>query len=403
MHFHSTRSLKQIPSFLTLGWMFLFLTWNGTLLGCGQGGGPTTSGPGDPPTILIQPASTEVPWGRPATFSVSATGTTSLAYQWFRNGLTIAGATLNSYSTATVTDADDKAVYTVSVSDLYGTTKSASAILTVGARAPMQGDLRFQQVASDFTRNGYTPFISTLLTVRSGEGYTNSSGTPLGLGYGTCGSGTTDAYGCSWPISSFSLPQGASGLTMIYRVYGSTVFNTQMNAVLADSNNVITSLDIQQPQNAFAYSVAQQASGAPFIGSLRVSTPAQIDNDAANEGASGRVITAIALAGTQLQYLSYSWQNDTSTTYETKISKVAAVADIGAAATNLANEGYIITAFGGTAGDFYLVGTRVRGDVKARSMLIQSGTARSAFYQGGYAVVASFTDNAANQYWIGEK
>ena len=55
------------------------------------------------PSITTHPASQTVPAGGTATFTVAASGTPPLAYQWQRNGVDIPGATSASYSLSSVT------------------------------------------------------------------------------------------------------------------------------------------------------------------------------------------------------------------------------------------------------------------------------------------------------------
>src|ERR1700739_4930368 len=43
--------------------------------------------------VVTQPVSQTVGAGQPATFSVSATGTGPMTYQWYKNGVAISGAT----------------------------------------------------------------------------------------------------------------------------------------------------------------------------------------------------------------------------------------------------------------------------------------------------------------------
>jgi hypothetical protein len=89
-------------------------------------------------TITSQPASQTVTAGRTATFTVAATGTAPLSYQWRKNGTAIAGATSSSYTTpATARSSDNGAQFTVLVSNTAGSTTSSAATLTVTA-APLQ-------------------------------------------------------------------------------------------------------------------------------------------------------------------------------------------------------------------------------------------------------------------------
>ncbi len=51
------------------------------------------------PTITTQPASKTVTAGQTATFTVAATGTAPLSYQWQKNGSAISGAIASTYTT----------------------------------------------------------------------------------------------------------------------------------------------------------------------------------------------------------------------------------------------------------------------------------------------------------------
>ncbi|MCE1203333.1 MAG: Ig domain-containing protein [Holophagaceae bacterium] len=87
-----------------------------------------------PPSISAQPADTTVDFHAAATFTVTATGTGSLTYQWRRDGAPIAGATGTTCTSDPLVTADDGAAFSVVVSDGYGgSTTSASAHVTVRA------------------------------------------------------------------------------------------------------------------------------------------------------------------------------------------------------------------------------------------------------------------------------
>jgi beta-galactosidase len=64
-------------------------------------------------------------------FSVTATGTPPLHYQWTKNGLNSTRATKASYTTPPTTAADNGALFAVTVSNLAGSVTSNNAILTV--------------------------------------------------------------------------------------------------------------------------------------------------------------------------------------------------------------------------------------------------------------------------------
>ncbi len=83
------------------------------------------------PSITTQPANQTVTAGQTATFTVSATGTAPLAYQWRKNGAAISGATSSSYTTPATTSSDNGAQFTVVVSNAVGSVTSNAATLSV--------------------------------------------------------------------------------------------------------------------------------------------------------------------------------------------------------------------------------------------------------------------------------
>ncbi|TAK96422.1 MAG: PKD domain-containing protein [Verrucomicrobia bacterium] len=83
-----------------------------------------------PPVITTPPASQTVIGGSTATFTVTATGTVPLAYQWRCNGTNIPGANLSSYARVNA-QAADAGNYLVVVTNSLGSVTSAVATLTV--------------------------------------------------------------------------------------------------------------------------------------------------------------------------------------------------------------------------------------------------------------------------------
>ena len=85
------------------------------------------------PAITNQPQSLTVTAGNPASFTVSVTGSGTLAYQWQKNGGSITGATTNPFTIASATT-NDAANYSVIVTNNYGAVTSAVATLTVNVK-----------------------------------------------------------------------------------------------------------------------------------------------------------------------------------------------------------------------------------------------------------------------------
>lgn len=88
---------------------------------------------GGPPLIVTQPGDTNISAGQSATFTVVATGTVPLSYQWYRNGSAIFGATSSSYTTPSVVTADNASKFSVVIMNSLGTNTSRSANLGVTA------------------------------------------------------------------------------------------------------------------------------------------------------------------------------------------------------------------------------------------------------------------------------
>ena len=89
------------------------------------------------PSITTQPANQTVTVGQTATFTVVATGTAPLSYQWQKNSTAISGATSASYTTPATTSSDNGAQFVVVVSNVAGNVTSNAATLTVNTTSTM--------------------------------------------------------------------------------------------------------------------------------------------------------------------------------------------------------------------------------------------------------------------------
>ena len=96
----------------------------------------TVTTPPTAPAITTQPANASLVIGNPATFTVVASGTAPLSYQWEKNGKAVTGATTANYTVAAATLGDNGSMYDVIVKNAAGSTKSDVATLTVTASAP---------------------------------------------------------------------------------------------------------------------------------------------------------------------------------------------------------------------------------------------------------------------------
>lgn len=118
------------------------------------------------PTINKFPLSQTVAQGAAVTFTVEATGTAPLSYQWSRGGTAIAGATEPTYTIASA-QAADAGIYAVAVTDATGTTRT------------------------------FTPFSSAFGTGSNHTLYVKADGALWGAGadqYGQLGQGTSNYH-----------------------------------------------------------------------------------------------------------------------------------------------------------------------------------------------------------------
>jgi hypothetical protein len=96
-----------------------------------QAGTVTVSGSGVGVQIRIHPSGQSVVEGQPASFTVLATGTDPITYQWRKNGMDLEGATLSALNIAHAL-ASDAGTYTVVVDNAFGPpVESSGATLTV--------------------------------------------------------------------------------------------------------------------------------------------------------------------------------------------------------------------------------------------------------------------------------
>jgi glucose/arabinose dehydrogenase len=100
------------------------------------------------PTITNHPASQTVSAGSPVSFSVAASGTPPLSYQWQRNGLDIPGGTGSTYTIAFAQSIDDGARFRAVVSNTAGSATSNEAVLTVSTGQSFSAKVNFQPAAA---------------------------------------------------------------------------------------------------------------------------------------------------------------------------------------------------------------------------------------------------------------
>jgi hypothetical protein len=122
------------------------------------------------PSITTQPQSTSVATGQQATFSVVASGSAPLSYQWKKGTGTISGATSSSYTTPATALADNGAQFTVVVGNSAGNATSSAAVLTVHDVQPVKNGSRY---LSGSILSAITPTVATSLKAVFAQGKLN--------------------------------------------------------------------------------------------------------------------------------------------------------------------------------------------------------------------------------------
>src|SRR6202044_1808680 len=163
-----------------------------------------------PPLIVTQPGNQAVKVGQTATFSVTATGTGPLTYQWYVNGVPISGATSSTYTTPPTTVGQSGSVYTVTVSNSVGSVTSGPATLTVKVIPPVAGSL--------VPSNATPPFNPPVMLIP-----TFSGGTAV---IGSTGVGSSDITASAVSGGSYPTPALTSAKT-----YTLTVTDSKGNVV----------------------------------------------------------------------------------------------------------------------------------------------------------------------------
>ena len=116
-----------------------------------------------PPTITVQPAGQAVVAGQPTTFTVVATGTGPINYQWNLGGVAISGATSSSYTVPPTNVVNSGSVYTVTLTNMAGSVTSSGATLLV---SPDSVVLTFAPITAQV--DGNAPFAVSATSASSG-------------------------------------------------------------------------------------------------------------------------------------------------------------------------------------------------------------------------------------------
>src|SRR5580658_8696784 len=198
-------------------------------VGCGSSGTPPGIKPGVP-VITQQPASQTVTTGQPATFSVVATGTAPLTYQWYMSGATV-GTNSGTLTIPQAASSQTGAQIYVNVSNSAGTTKSNTVSLTVSSAAT--APTISQQPAGVTVTAGQAASFSVTATGTAPLTYQwFMNGTKVGT--------NSDSYTISQAASGQSGAQIYATVTNTVGTATSRTVTLTVNGVQTSSVNVLT-------------------------------------------------------------------------------------------------------------------------------------------------------------------
>ena len=212
------------------------------------------------PTVT-QPANVTIPVGQIATFSVTATGTGGMTYQWYKNGVPISGATSSTYTTPATVAGDSGSLFTVTVTNSAGSATSGPATLTVLLPPPLAKSL----VPSSTT----PPYNSTVQLFPTFSGATTAV-------IGSHGVGSTDITTSAVSGASYQTPPLTSTTT-----YTLTVTDAK--------GDVVSTTCVVTPT---------QVSLTPILPANQTIAPAQTSFSSTATGGATDAVTWSATAGT---------------------------------------------------------------------------------------------------------
>jgi hypothetical protein len=204
----------------------------------------TVNAGGVTPSITTQPSSQTVTAGQTASFSVSATGTAPLTYQWKKNSVAISGATSSIYTTPATVTTDSGALFTVTISNSAGSATSSAAILTVNA-------------------------VTSTLQITT----TQLPGGTLAAAYTSTLAATGGTSPYSWTIARGTLPKGltlnnAGAISGTPSVAGAFPFTVLVKDTATNSASANLTINVSTPQPSVT--INSPANGATVSGAISV-------------------------------------------------------------------------------------------------------------------------------------
>ena len=271
---------------------------------CGSGSTATSSSSSSSsevsaPLITTQPSSQSVNSGQAATFSVVATGTAPISYQWMKAGANISGATSAGYTIPATTFTDNGSQFQVKVSNSAGSVTSNAATLTINVAPSIVTQPLSQTVTAGQTATFTVAVAGTApLTYQWQKGGASISGATL-ASYTTPGTTSSD-NGSQFQVTVSNTLGSVTSNTATLSVSSSPTIGTQPanQTVTAGQTATFTVVAFGTPPLNYQW----QKGGVNISGATSASytTPPTLSSDSGSQfnvtvaNASGSVTSAVA-------------------------------------------------------------------------------------------------------------
>lgn len=296
-----------------------------------------------PVSISSQPSNLTVLAGSPATFSVSATGTAPISYQWKKNGVNLPGATGSSYTISATTSAS-AGTYTVVVTNPAGSVTSGNAVLTVNTLVSITGQPTSLTVVTGSSATfSVTATGSSPLTYQWQKGGVDiNGGTASSYTIGSAQTADAGTYKVTVTNPAGSVSSGSATLTvntpvtitsqpadMTVVVGSSASFSVtatgtpklsyqwkKNGANISTGTSATFSISSALSTSAGSYSVVvtnPAGSVTSGVANLTVNTPVNITKQPVSLSVDAGTLATFSVTATGTAPLSYQWFKDGST------------------------------------------------------------------------------------------
>jgi hypothetical protein len=237
------------------------------------------------PTITTQPNAASVQSGGSASFSVVASGTVPLSYQWRKDGSSISGATSATYSINS-TSTNDAGSYTVVVTNSAGSATSNAATLTVSA-VVVAPTITAQPASISVQSGGVTSFsVSASGTAPftyqwKKDGVAIAGATSSSYTINSAASSDSGSYSVVVSNSAGSATSNAATLNLVTTVTAPTI-TTQPSAASVTAGNAVSFSVAASGTSPFTYQWRKDGTSISRATSSTYSISSTSTSDAGN-------------------------------------------------------------------------------------------------------------------------